>query len=459
MRPGTIEELSSGRFAARLPRALDPHRRRIGTYATYEEAESMLDGALAVAQKKKIKEPGGEALCTFLPGFLDRRELSGVRNIDRDRNAAKIHIETAPFFGTPLLKVTRVQVNDWLDLLQRQKSKKTGGRLAPQTIRNILNLLRVCFEEATNRGLMMQNPARDLRLNRATTNTTEDAWTILQPAEQGRFLAAMPASERRYYQFAIGTGLRPGEQRALLKQDVHVDVDEPFLTVRYGSPGMPTKTGKPRRVPLFGAALEAARDQLAALKKAKNPKGIFWPEPSGRYREEGVSEGWGSWLQTAGIARTVRPYDLRHTCASALVSGWLGGRRWTLEEVKEVLGHTDIKTTQRYAHLGETAIREAVRETQAALAGPKLVQNDQNQAQAAEIVQSGYAFVNRRSRVQISKSAPICPARCPIRSESECSIEWEPIAEIELRRGARLALVAREHLRRAVTGAVGDPRL
>ena len=125
MTAGTIEKLSSGRFAARLPRTLDPRRRRIGTYPTHEEAETILNGALAVAQKKTITEPKGETLRSFLPGFLDRRELSGVRNIDRDRNAAKGHIETADFFGTPLAKLKRVQVSDWLDHLQRKKSKRT----------------------------------------------------------------------------------------------------------------------------------------------------------------------------------------------------------------------------------------------------------------------------------------------------------------------------------------------
>jgi len=169
MNVGTIEELSSGRFAARLPRSLDPRRRRIGTYATHEEAETMLNGALAVAQKKTITEPQGETLRSFLPGFLDRRELNGVLNVRRDRSAAKVHIETADFFGTPLSKLKRVQVTDWLDQLQREKSKRTGERLAPQTMRNILNLLRVCLCEAMNRGLMEQNPARDLRLNRSTT--------------------------------------------------------------------------------------------------------------------------------------------------------------------------------------------------------------------------------------------------------------------------------------------------
>ena len=256
-----------------------------------------------------------------------------------------------------------------------------------------------------DRGLMPQNLARDLRLNRATTNTTKDAWTTLDPGEQEQFLAAMPADERRYYAFAIGAGLRPGEQRGLLKADVYADEADPYLIVRYGSPKKPTKTGKPRRVPLFGLALEAVREQLVALKGVKNPRGVFWPGERGRYRDERVPEQWGEWLKAAGIDREVRRYDLRHTCASALVSGWWG-RRWTLEEVKDVLGHTDIKTTQRYAHLGATAIRDAVRETQLALTGPKLVQNGANRAQAHEIAGSVLAFVNRRPRVQVSKSDP-----------------------------------------------------
>jgi len=180
-----------------------------------------------------------------------------------------------------------------------------------------------------DRGLMPQNLARDLRLNRATTNTTKDASTTLDPGGQERVLGAMPADELWYCAFAIGAGLRPGEQRPLLKADVHADEEDPYLIVRYGSPKKPTKAGKLRRVPLFGLALEAVREQLAALKGVKNPKGIFWPNERGGYRDERVPAQWGEWLKTAGINRKVRRYDLRHTCASALVSGWWG-RRWTL---------------------------------------------------------------------------------------------------------------------------------
>ena len=63
-------------------------------------------------------------------------------------------------------------------------------------------------------------------------------------------------------------------------------------------------------------------------------------------------------------------------------------------------------------------------------------------------------FVKHRSSVQIRQSAPSCPSSCP-----KGSIQRDPISQIQPRRGGRRALVTREHLRRAVAGAVRNPRL
>jgi integrase len=60
--------------------------------------------------------------------------------------------------------------------------------------------------------------------------------------------------------------------------------------------------------------------------------------------------------------RHVRWHDLRHTCASSLVAGWWG-RRWTLQEVQAYLGHSSITMTERYAHLAESVVKDAARET------------------------------------------------------------------------------------------------
>ncbi|MBN1607832.1 MAG: site-specific integrase [Polyangiaceae bacterium] len=402
MKAGTVEELGPGRFAARLPRSIDPARGRVGVYSTRQEAQDVVNATIEMHRSGQLRSQRGTTLRAFLAGFLDRRELSGVRNIARDRRAAKRHIEDAAFIDLPLTAIRRSAVKDWFDRLQRKKAKRSGELLRAETVRNVFNLLRVCFQDALERELIETNPARDLRLNRATLATTTEPWTYLEPDEQTAFLAAMPKAERRFHAFATGTGLRPGEQKALLRSDVKVDGEDPHVVVRFGSPKKPTKTGKVRRVPLFGVALEAATEQENALGVRCTPGQVFWPAADGSYRPEGVPGEWSDWLAAAGIKRPVRPYDLRHTCASSLVAGrW--GRRWTLEEVKEVLGHSDIKMTQRYAHLGATALRTAVRETQAALTGPRLVQKA---PQVSETAGDQQSFVNRRSPVQVRKLAP-----------------------------------------------------
>jgi hypothetical protein len=142
-------------------------------------------------------------------------------------------------------------------------------------------------------------------------------------------------------------------------------------------------------VPLFGFAREAAEAQkrvLAAAQKSAgygiqndpNPHRLLFPAAMGGFRDEIHvirSHEWEEILVSSGILTPrkkgerrkhsegrFRWYDLRHTAATALVCGWWG-RRWTLDEVRVVLGHTHRKTTERYAHTDHSVIREAGNET------------------------------------------------------------------------------------------------
>lgn len=68
--------------------------------------------------------------------------------------------------------------------------------------------------------------------------------------------------------------------------------------------------------------------------------------------------------EEAAVGRHVRFHDLRHTCASLLVSGaW--GRAWSLEEVKQLLGHSSISVTERYAHFAGSLLDDAAAQTDA----------------------------------------------------------------------------------------------
>jgi site-specific recombinase XerD len=72
-----------------------------------------------------------------------------------------------------------------------------------------------------------------------------------------------------------------------------------------------------------------------------------------------VYYSWNTARTKAGL-RDVRMHDLRHSFASALVN-----RGMTLYDVKELLGHASITTTQRYAHLAPSRLMTAASEAAA----------------------------------------------------------------------------------------------
>ena len=108
------------------------------------------------------------------------------------------------------------------------------------------------------------------------------------------------------------------------------------------------------------------------------PRSVFPTQRGHHRRETKAPRGWNkptrqgtkSYLELAGLhvatahhdGRPVRWHDLRHTCGASLISGWWG-RRWSMIEVRDQLGHKNIKTTQRYAHLGPDVRMAAARGT------------------------------------------------------------------------------------------------
>ena len=213
-----------------------------------------------------------------------------------------------------------------------------------------------------------------MKAKRNGEGRTQEPWTFLQLAEQTalRTCEAIPEHDRLLISVAMTTGMRPSEMAHLRLDDIKVDGEDPHIVVRFGRRGRATKNGKIRTVPLLrGLGVEAMRAWLEILPSycKGNPLKIAFPYPSGARRQVGGSKFFhakrslfAQYLSAAGINPEVRFYDLRHTFASSLVSG-LWGRPWSLEEVQPMLGHSSIAMTQRYAHLSDTTIKKAARET------------------------------------------------------------------------------------------------
>ena len=119
-----------------------------------------------------------------------------------------------------------------------------------------------------------------------------------------------------------------------------------------------TKAGRARHVPLSDGA-------LSVLESLPTTPGCPWafPNPDTGRPYVSIYYAWDTARKKADLA-DVRIHDLRHSFASLLINS---GR--TLYEVQQILGHTQVKTTQRYAHLSQDTLLAAANAATRALDG------------------------------------------------------------------------------------------
>lgn len=323
---------------------------------------------------------GAITLRDFGAIVLDRRAAQGVRGLRSERHRWKLHIAPSPLAEMPIAAIRARDVRAWARYMSAKTAKDTRGSrpLATASIKRSFALLSSVGTAAVEDELIETNFCNGVKIpRRVDEHATKETWTYLTIDEQRALAtcAAIPHAHRVAIRFAIGTGLRQGEQFALRITDLHVEGDSPHVYVRYGSPHLPPKSGKARKVPLFGDGLEAAREALElAAKHRRNPHGLVFPTPRGGFRGVGKPLGrakvkaknicaWKDALRLAGV-RDHKWHSLRHSFATNLVQGLAGNkRRWTLEEIQPAMGHSSIQITQIYAHVGEDALKRAARET------------------------------------------------------------------------------------------------
>lgn len=332
-------------------------------------------------------------LNAWIGRVIELRERARYRNVKSERILLRVHIAEDPIGFLPVDAVTGADVAAfWRRLVDRQAAtphQMPGPgkvrRLSHSTIRNVLSLLRAALTQAVAAGIIERNPAAGVSIPRPIEATTELELAGVLEAEEERALltelarratsnAAGEDARReaiRVYnmvRFALGAGVRRGELLSLRWSDVALDVAEPFAVVRDSGRGSvrapaPTKGGAPRRVPLFGMALEAMRDARVLREGFDRELGSVWvfKGPRGGRRKLPPSRALAAALRAVGILRKVRWHDLRHTCATALLEGTRSGMApWRVEAVQQLLGHTSVTTTERYLHArGVLVFREA----------------------------------------------------------------------------------------------------
>jgi len=249
---------------------------------------------------------------------------------------------------SPLVAITRWTAESFRTRRIQETSKQTKRKPSARTVNADVGMLSFMLGKAVEWGLLETNPLVGLR--RLPENKKAPRW--LTSEEVSSLLAVVPDRLRVYVLVAINTGLRRGELRRLEWADV--DLAERVLMVRHKGDEH-TKSRKERVVDLNEVALEALRGHRAVMRKRfrKLPDRVFVTQvgtPLGGNLLRDIKKVYSE----AGISGA-NIHSLRHTFgAHAAMAGI------DLPTLKELMGHSDIKTTMIYVHVDREHRRKVV---------------------------------------------------------------------------------------------------
>ena len=258
----------------------------------------------------------------------------------RMRYLTDIDQRIRPFFQyRPVESITPIMVESFrADVMKK---------LSTKSVNNCINLLFAMFRKGEEWGLVDRNPVRVRALKIAEQKYTwwdkkEDVAAFIKESSKSPYQIA--------FRLALECGMRLGEIIGLSKQDVSLDRCQIHVHRQWidkeGAYG-PTKGRRERFVPFHpDSGLKAILK--AAIEKSPHQEALIVTSSGKRVLNRKLAGYHFPKLVAAAKVPKIRFHDLRHTFAS-----WYMIEVGDIWSLKGILGHVDVQTTQRYAHLSQ----------------------------------------------------------------------------------------------------------
>jgi integrase len=222
--------------------------------------------------------------------------------------------------------------------------------LAVRTAQYAAAVLRHALNKAVERGYLQVNPVSKIKVPRKDNRRTR----FLTKEEAAKLLDELKKRSQRVYEMAflsLNTGMRFGEIANLTWQDI--DFDNGIIYIKDPK----NRTGR------VAYMTEGVKELLLNKKKNSNSNNNFIFYTQDNNKKKSIPGSFDRAVQRLGLNNGITdPRDkvvfhtLRHTFAS-----WLVQAGTPLYTVKELLGHKSIAMTERYSHLAENTMREAIK--------------------------------------------------------------------------------------------------
>lgn len=249
--------------------------------------------------------------------------------------------------GKPLSEITYRSVQSW-DLKMRE------GAVAPSTRRNHHILLRSIIKSVgpleDEPGVLLDTVPKFPSLPKVgqgevVATSPQEVELLLSRVTHRGLLVAIALS-------AFG-GLRAGEIRALTKGDITLETDRLWVSKSLGIKKVDTPKGLHARAIPLNPLVKSILEPI--LRTLKDQDLVSTNEDGGVWTIDGLSLAYRRWAQRLGL-KSKRFHSLRHHFATECSSQL----NLPAPNIQALLGHKDLKTTQRYVHANYETSKNAV---------------------------------------------------------------------------------------------------
>lgn len=356
-REGSIYQRSDGRWVACVT---EPSGRRVYRYArTRAAAAAKLAAALKAVQENNPLPPERETVASYLTRWLEGSARLSVRPMTYISYEAIVRRHLVPELGQ--IRLSRLTPGE----VQAMMNRKLAQGLSARRVDYLRSVLRRALNDAMRFGLIGHNVAALVRPPRGPRYEVRP----LDPDEVRHLLRAVRDDRlEALYVVAVTLGLRQGEILGLSWADV--DLGAGWLQVRHALQRfdhayhlVEPKSARSRRTLLLPLAARSAlerhrrrqeEEQSQAAELWQDHGLVFTTVIGAPLDSTGVTAALQRHLARAGLRRQ-RFHDLRHACASLLLSRGVSPR-----VVMEMLGHSQISLTlDTYSHVLPSLLSDA----------------------------------------------------------------------------------------------------
>ena len=236
---------------------------------------------------------------------------------------------------TDVLSATQQTISDYMQWLQ-------GIGKSPATISRALASLKSLYMFALNEDEIEENPVHNISIEKAEKKLPQilSGKEVELLLEQPRVSDMKGCRDKAMLEVLYATGIRVSELIGLNIDDVSLSGG--FIRCVNGA--------KSRIIPLYPEALQALREYIEAVRPkmiaVPNEHSLFVNVSGERMSRQGFWKIIKYYQEKAKIDKDITPHTLRHSFAAHLLENGAD-----LHSIQEMLGHSDISSTQIYAQL------------------------------------------------------------------------------------------------------------